>query len=167
MSSKVRLSSPELEAVALAYRIAGKQLRTDLYARARQDILPEWQSKLSEKAGGNKLAQQVLVKTTRVNATTRGITLTSAKSKRKLAGGFIPAFNFAAIEFGATWRKADIKGRRGQTDYKYKRQINTAFRHRKRKGYIFYPTAEDFIFRLAALWVQTTVRTLRDAAEGK
>lgn len=167
MSSKIRLSSPELEAVALAYRIAGKQLRTDLYARARKDILPEWQQKLSEKAGSDTLAHQVLVKTTRVNVTTRGINLTSAKSKRKLTGGFIPAFNFAAIEFGATWRKADIRGRRGTTRYKYEREINHGFRHRKRKGYIFYPTAEDFIFRLAALWVQTTVRTLRDASEGK
>jgi hypothetical protein len=168
MSSRLKLSSPQLEATLLAIRLAGKDLRKELYARSRATILPEWQSSLSDKAGANRLAQRVLVSSARVNIGTRGIELTSAKSTKAISkGGLIPAINFAAIEFGASWRTATIAGRRGAKAYRYSRQINTAFKHRQRKGYIVYPTANIIITRLAALWVQTTVRTFRDAVESK
>jgi hypothetical protein len=168
MSSRLKLSSPQLEATILAIRIAGKELRKDIYARSRATILPEWQSSLSDKAGADRLAQRVLVASARVNIGTRGIELTSAKSTKAInKGGFIPSVNFAAIEFGAKWRKAEIQGRRGNNAYRYHREINTAFQHRKRKGYIVYPTASLMITRLAALWVQTTVRTFHEAVESK
>ncbi len=168
MTTRVKLASPELDAVILALRIAGKDLRKELYARSRSTILPEWQQSISDKVGGNRIAQKVLVDTARVNVGTRGIRLTSATSSKAISkGGFKPSENWAAVEFGAKWRVAGIDGRRGQTRYNYDRQINTSFKHRKRKGYYVFPAADTVIKRLAALWVQTTVRTLRDAVEGK
>jgi hypothetical protein len=167
MTTRIKLQSPELEAVVLALRIAGKDLRKDLYARARSTILPDWQSSIEDKVGGNKLAYQILAKTARVNIGTRGIRLTSATSSKALKGGLRPSENFAAVEFGAKWRDAKVAGRRGSTRYNYNRQINTSFKHRKRKGYYVFPAADQIIKRVAALWVQTTVRTLRDAVEGK
>lgn len=168
MSTRFKVQSPELDAVVLALRIAGKDLRKDLYARARSTILPEWQSTIEDKVGGNTLANQVLAKTARVQVGTRGIRLQSATSSRAISkGGFKPSENFAALEFGAKWRKANIAGRRGQTKYSYTREINTPFQHRKRKGYYVFPAADLIIKRVAALWVQSTVRTLRDAVEGK
>jgi hypothetical protein len=32
---------------------------------------------------------------------------------------------------------------------------------------VFYPAAREMIPRLAALWIQTTVRTIAEALEGK
>ena len=167
MSSRLKLSSPQLEATILAIRLAGKDLRRDIYARSRATILPEWQASLSDRAGANRLAQRVLVSSARVNIGTRGIELTSAKSSKAIKGGLIPSINFAAIEFGASWRKATVQGRRGSTRYTYTRELNTAFKHRKRAGYIVYPAATIIIKRLAALWVQTTVRTFHEAIEAQ
>lgn len=167
MSVKFVLDSPELEAAILSLRIAGPELRKQIYARSRQVIAPEWQGALSEAAGGNRLAQKVIVESARVNVGTRGVNLTAAKGSRKLTGGFVPKENFAAVEFGASWRVGNVNGRRGQTNYKYERKLNTGFKPRRRKGYYAYPTGDKFIFRYASLWISTVARTLHDAVEGK
>jgi hypothetical protein len=167
MSTKFVLDSPELEAVILSLRIVGTELRKEIYARSRATIAPEWQGELSNVVGANKLAQRVLVDTARVNVGTRGVTLTAAKGSRKLSGGFVPNVNFAAVEFGATWRDAKVSGRRGNKRYDYQRKINTGFKHRRAKGYYAYPTGDKFVFRYASLWIATVARTLHDAVEGK
>lgn len=162
--------SKELEAVVLAMRIVGPELRKQLYQRSRDAIAPEWQSALSDRASTvypNQLAQKVLVKSARVNVTSRGVTLTAAKSQKKLSGGLTPKEGWPAVEFGASPKRARITANRDGKSYTYKRTINTQFPKNVRKGLVAYPTGRKFIARYASLWVFTVARTLRDAAEGR
>lgn len=167
MSRRLTLESPQLEAVILSLRIAGPELRKQIYARSRAAIAPEWQSDLATATSGNPFARRVIADSARVNVGTRGVTLTAAKSAKKLSGGFIPKYNFAAVEFGAKWRLADVDGRRGGKSYRYRRTLNKQFKPRQRKGYYAYKTGDSYVFRYASLWISTVARTLRDAVEGK
>lgn len=167
MSRRLTLESPQLEAVILSLRIAGPELRKQIYAQSRQAIAPEWQQDLATATSGNPFARKVLADSARVNVGTRGVTLTAAKSAKKLSGGFIPKVNFAAVEFGAKWRLGEVSGRRGETRYNYRRTLNKQFMPRKRKGYYAYKTGDEYVFRYASLWIKTVARTLHEALEGK
>lgn len=170
MSLRFIYDSKELQAVVLAMRIVGPELRKELYQRSRDAIAPEWQDALSQRANTvypNQLAQKVLVKSARVNVTSRGVTLTAAKSQKKLSGGLTPKEGWPAVEFGASPKRANITARRGSKSYNYKRTINTQFPKNVRKGLVAYPTGRKFIARYASLWIFTVARTLHDAVEGK
>jgi hypothetical protein len=167
MSRRLIFESPQLEAVILSLRIAGPELRKQIYAQSRAAIAPEWQSDLATATSGHPFAKRVIADGARANVTTRGVTLTAAKSSKKFSGGFIPLKNFAAVEFGATRKKISILGRRGTKTYRYTRTINQPFGPRRRKGYYAYKTGDEYIFRYASLWIKTVARTLHDAVEGK
>lgn len=167
MGQRFTLESPQLEAVILSLRIAGPELRKQIYAQSRAAIAPEWQSDLATATSGNPFATRVLADSARVNVGTRGVTLTAAKSAKKLSGGFIPKLNFAAVELGATWKIGEVKGRRGSTRYDYKRTLNRPFKQRRQRGYYAFPLGRQYVFRYASLWISTVARTLRDAVEGK
>ena len=167
MSRRLTLESPQLEAVILSLRIAGPELRKQIYAQSRAAIAPEWQSDLAAATSGNPFARKVIADSGRVNVGTRGVTLTAAKSAKKLSGGFIPKLNFAAVEFGAKWRVGKVAGRRGENRYNYQRALNKQFMSRRRKGYYAYKTGDEYVFRYASLWINTVARTLHDAVEGK
>lgn len=167
MSTKFILDSPDLVSAISSLKIAGPELRKQIYEVSRNAIAPEWQSALYDVTGGNNQARRVLADTARVNVGTRGVNLTSAKSAKKLRGGLVPKTDFAAVELGATWKTKEIRGRRGGTRYTYTRTVNKGFKPRRRTGYYVFPTADKFVFRFAALFVTATARTLHDAVEGK
>jgi hypothetical protein len=47
------------------------------------------------------------------------------------------------------------------------RNTHAQFRGPRRKGYVFYPAAQEMIPRLASLWVQTVVKMTGDMFRGK
>lgn len=168
MGVRFKIDDEDLKLVSKIYKAIPADLRRNLYAQARATVLPDFRNAFGKVVAGDKYGVPVLLNTSRVNVSQQYISITAATGTRSvLSGGFKPALHFAAVEFGATWRKARIRGRRGATVYNYEREINKPFRHRRRKGYFFYPFADKYVKRLANLWVESTVRTLRDAAEGK
>jgi hypothetical protein len=96
------------------------------------------------------------------------VTLIAAKGNRKFSGGATATQLAAAVEFGAEKRAVTIAARsRKGTAYNYKRRVNNQFKGRRRQGYVAYHVAAQMAPRFASLWVQTSVKTMYDAFEGK
>lgn len=173
MAQRIRFDSEEVRAASLGLRIAKTELRKQIYARTRNTITPEWQRSIGEKIsehGGSRLASIVLANTARVQVGYNGVKLTSATQSKKLSGGLVPNQNWPTVEFGSTGSKGTvmaIQGRRGATNYTYKRRVLTWSRPYRRGGWFVYPAGNEMAKRYIALWVSTVARTLHDAVEGK
>lgn len=168
---RVFLESPQLSAAILSTKVAGAEMRKQIYAQSRGAIGPEWSNsiaaQIAKRGGPQKLATLALVKTARVQVGQRGVRLTSATSKKRLRGGFMPAKNWNALERGTYPRKKTIKATRKGTTYTYERTVGNGFLMRGGKGNYLRPVADEFVTRYASLWIQTTARVVYDALEGK
>lgn len=159
--------SRELQAAIFAMKAANRDLRRTLYADARATLREAWGDELRGRAT-TTLQQKVLVSTARTRVTTQAFTVTTAKAKRKLRGGLVPARDWPAVELGAAPRPATIEAvsRKGRP-YRYRRVQNRMHKDRRLNGYVAFPSAKRIGHRLLALWVQSIVRTYRTAAEGR
>lgn len=162
--------SKELQAVILAMKVVDKDLRPEMYQRTRDKILPDWQTTLQERINGFKYEQlhtALLMKNTRVGIGTQGVNVSAATSTKAIRKGstLSPAGNFYLAEFGANTKEVEVKGRRGNTQYNYRRKVNTGLLNRTRKGRFAYKTANTIVSRSVALWVQTIVQTINEAVE--
>jgi hypothetical protein len=159
--------SDEMKAVVLALKGMDGTLRKRIYAETRSKIAPEWTEALASRAN-TSLEQKVLLTGARVQLSPERVTLTAGKGNKRLSGGATISQLTAAVEFGAETRKQTIAGRsRKGKAYTYKRTVNTQFKNRRRQGYVAYHVAAEMAPRFAALWVQTAVKTMYDAFEGK
>lgn len=139
-------AAPQLAAAILGLKNLERTTRTETRKAVRQSALPIWRSEL-ERSAATPLQQAVLVSTGRVAVSDQNVTLRSAHLSRRLSGGGKPVDLAAGAEFGS----------------KHHPQFGT----RNRKGKVAYPAAARAIPRLAALYVQTIVRSMHDALEGK
>jgi hypothetical protein len=165
----VRISvweSKELQALLLALRGFDRDLKREIRARTKAVAQPAWQKAVAERAD-SVLESRVLASTARVAVSDQNVTLKSAAIGRSLKGGLRPSDSYAAVEFGAD-RNAkvtyDRKSPKGNT-HKVTRRTRLQLRSRNRKGYVVFPAAAEVIPRLAALWVQTTIRTFYETIE--
>lgn len=158
--------SPELQAIILAIKAANADLRKILLRESRRVLRAAWAEELQQRAS-TSLEQRVLAQGSSVRVG-QALSVRAAYSKRKLEGGLIPAEDFASVELGAKWKKATIRStsRKGKP-FTYQKTINKQFKPRRRKGYVVFPAAKATGTRITALWVQTIVKTYRDAVEGK
>lgn len=160
-------NSKELLAAVLAIKAVDSTTRKQIRDHTASEISPEWSTSLAS-ASKTDLDRAVLADTARVRVSDQNVALQSATVGKKLRGGLNPKIDYPAIEFGADRNKVTAYKRRtrhGET---------TVTRHTRhqlppitRKGRVVYPTASQFIPRYASLWVQTVVKTIYDAFEGK
>lgn len=156
------LNSKELLATTLALRSFDRTLQGTVRKVTKLIGQPEWQKAV----GGNvhtRFEQRVLGDTARMAVSNQNVTLRAGHIGRRLSGGGRPTELYGAAEFGANVRQETVT-RQGTT---YARTGGRQFRRSNRKGYAVYPAAARMIPRFAALWVQTTVRTLHEALEAK
>lgn len=159
--------SRELQAIILALRGMDAPLRKRITKESRAQIVPEWKNALTENAS-TSLENRFLLAGVRANVTDSKVQLIASASTKKRSGGGSPATIGHAIEYGARWHSQRIaatssKGKR----YSYTRVVNKQFRPRRNRGYVITPAAVKLAPRFVSLWVQTTVRTVYDAFEGK
>lgn len=154
--------SRELQAVILALKQMDREVRKQINAANRREMVPEWREGLATQAN-TLLEQRVILGGSRVELGPEKVTLKAAQSTRKLSGGGSPQQLSAAVEFGAQNRPGSVS-RKSTT---YTRKLNTGFKGRRRQGYVAWPTATKLAPRFAAMWVQTCVRTMYEAVEGK
>lgn len=161
------LTSRELRATILALRSIDKTIQKMVRVQTKAVVEPEWKKALAERAD-TRLEHRMLVDTAVISVSNQNVRIKSAGKGRALSGGLHPKFDFPAAEFGVKHEKKTYKrqNRKGGT-HTVTRTTGTAFKRRNPKGYVFYPAAREMIPRLAALWVQTTVRTIANALEGK
>ena len=129
---------------------------------------PEWKKGLAERAD-TRLQHRVLVDTAVITPSNQNLRIQSATKGRPLSGGFEPKYDWHSAEFGVdrnrqiTYTRRNVKGK----VHRVTRQVGPALPVRKAGGYVFYPTAADMTPRFARLVVQTTVRTIGTALDGK
>ncbi|KAF0258771.1 hypothetical protein DOU02_06720 [Clavibacter michiganensis subsp. michiganensis] len=159
--------SREIQAVVLALKQMEPTIRKEIYARTRSAIVPAWTEALATKAS-TSLEQRVLVAGARIQVSPERLRLTVGSSNKRMSGGATTSQLAAAVEFGTNVRKAKITARskNGKT-YTYEKTINRQLKMRRRGGYVAYPSAAEVAPRFVALYVQTVVRTLHEAYEGR
>lgn len=161
-------ASRELQALLLALRGARKDVTTQVRKHSREVIGPVYRRELAERVS-SRLETRVIYDSARASVSNQNIRLTAATSKRRLSGGLVPARDFGAIEYGMNSTKtSDIvaTSSRGKR-YSYTRAVGSRFRPNRRQGYVFWPSVANVAPRIVSLWVQTAVRTLGDAIDGK
>lgn len=153
--------SRELQATILAVRNAQRDIRRDINKAARNRLNPVWRGELGARAR-TRLEQRVILSGARVAASDRGVSLRAAGSRRPLAGGLIPTYDWPAVELGASRKQATFtqRSRRGN---RYQRTMRTGHGLPKRAQYgrIAYDAASVTGTRLVAMWVRTVVDEFR------
>lgn len=159
--------SPELLATIVAIRSLDRTITKMIRQQTKLIASPEWKKALAHRAD-TRLEQRVLVDTAVVSVSDQNVRMQSANKGRPLTGGLAPKADWAAVEFGADQTTKTTYQRRGKHGtHKVARVVTHGLKRRNRDGYVFFPTAAEMIPRLARLWVQTTVRTIATAFEGK
>lgn len=141
-----------------------KVLRRELKGMAEQ----AWKQALAQSAD-TKLEHRVLVDSGRVRVSDQNVRLTSASLSRSLRGGLKPSQSFGPVEFGANRRPGATETAtsvRGKS-FTRRRDPYRSFKAPNRRGYVVYPAAASVIPRVLAMYVQTFVRAIHEALEGK
>lgn len=154
-------------ATIYAVRALDKTLQKMVRQHIKAITAPEWKHSLARRAN-TKLERRVIVDTSAVAVSNQNIRLQSANKGRALSGGLSPKFAWHAPELGAVPAKATYtrRSRRGGT-HSVTRTTGTQFKPRNSAGYVFFPAVREMVPRAASLMVQTVVRTIATALEGK
>lgn len=113
-------------------------------------IVPEWKRSLERRAA-DPVSMRRLARPSTVYVTDRGVRLVAGR------GDLI-----RQTEFGAAREKFTTYRRQGDP---VTRRTQRQFRHYRDGGYVVYPSAEEMIPRIGALWVQTIYRTVAETIE--
>lgn len=160
-------ASRELMAVILAMRSVDNTIAKMIRQQTKRVAVPEWTRALARRAS-SALDRRVMVNTATVAASNQNVRVSSAAKGRPLSGGLNPKTDWHAVEFGANQQQETTYRRRGRNGpHTVTRRTNTGLPARNPRGRIFYPAAREMVPRLASLWVQTVVRTIGNALEGK
>lgn len=161
------LKSRELLATIYALRAIDKTLATQIRRHVKAIGQPEWSKALAERAD-SKLEHRVLVDTAVLSVSNQNVRLQSASKGRALKGGLQPKTQYAPVEYGAAAKKVTYQRRsqKGKT-HSVTRNTRAPFKAPRRGGHVFGPASKSMVPRFASLFVQTTVKTIANALEGK
>lgn len=134
-----------LAAIA-AMRQIDKGLAAAIRKYTKAMAQPEWLKAIRVRSR-TTLQQRVIAGTTTIAVSSANVRVTAGNKGRPLSGGLTMSVAAPAVEFGSN--------RYGQ------------FGARSRTGKTFYPAAKAMSPRLASLWVQTVMKTVALALEGK
>lgn len=167
MASSISVfNSKELQAVILAMKGFDREVAKQIRKQTKAVIQPAWQKAVAENTS-TRLEARVLANTARVAVSDQNVTLKSAAIGKTLSGGLKPSESYGGVEFGAeqgvkrTYAARSVKGKQ----FNVTRRTQHQLRPRKLTGYVVFPAVAEVIPRIAALWVQTTVRTFYELIE--
>lgn len=136
-----------LLAVVYAMKAAPKDITANVRRETRAVMAPLWTKSLNARASSEQ-QQRVIVKTSKVRVSDQNVTLTSLSSRRRvLSGGLVPAEDGKGFEFGSHKAKQ--------------------FPPVKKSGYVIYPAFAEVVPKALSLWVQTVLRGIHEALEGR
>lgn len=143
--------SPSLTAAIQVMTTMPREAAKETRKYSKAVIVPEWKKALSASAPAARIFQDRLVKPSTVYVTDRGVRLVSGR------GPFV-----RQTEFGGAREKYNTYRREGRP---VRRRTQRQFWNYRPKGHVVYPSAENMIPRVAALWVQTIYRTVNEVIE--
>lgn len=150
-----------LRDLAIVYRNAPADARKHINRETKAAAQPIWKQETAERAS-TRIQQRVLVDSAKVGVTNRNVFLRSGGTGKLRNGTPVIALATSA-EFGRP-HSAPIKSR-SKNGKPYTRATGSLFGPRERRGRVVFPAASDSISRFASLWIQTTIRSLHEAAE--
>lgn len=138
----------------------------EITRRVQRTMSPVWRGLISRKAGRWNRDQAVLARNARIEGIAPPVAR-AADSTRAMRGGFVPAEQWHAVEFGANREKVTTYMRRGPNGdlHRVTRHTSRQMPPRIRKGRIVYPAFAELVPRLASMWVQTIMRTTNELLE--
>lgn len=157
----------EFQAVVLALRLMGKDLRKDINAATRDTMNPVWQGlvRVNATSPGD---YKILTPGTRI-AAGNPPAAKAATGGRKLSGGGTPKELAKAREFGAVNRDAvrtyERRNRKTGGTHRVTRHTQRQLPRAVRAGRVVYPAFAEIAPRMASLWVQIVVRKTHEAFE--
>lgn len=160
-----------LKAVALALRLMPRTMRNELNKESRAMGNAIWRPIVDSHAV-TKMDRLVLAKGARVKPG-NPMVLTAASSKRPLkgGGGLVPDSDGRAWEFGSTSRANvrpyERRNPKAAGSHTVNRRTARQMPARKPNGRVVYQAAAEAAPRITAFWVQSIVRKIYDAHEGK
>lgn len=158
----------ELQAVVLAMRAMNKSLARDIRKDTKRVMDPEWKALVRANATTH-MDTLVLAKGARI-ASGNPPSVVAASSKRALSGGLVPVEHWQAYEFGSGRNRKTTYTRRNRATggtHQVTRNTTRQLPRRARSGRVLYASFAELAPRLASLWVQTCVRRMHEAAEGR
>lgn len=138
--------SPEWVGAIAAMKVIDKSFAAAIRKYTKAMAEPEWKRAVSKRAR-NTLQRRVIASTTTIAVSSANVRVRAGGKGRPLSGGLTMSAAAPAVEFGSN---------------QYKQ-----FGPRSSGGKVFYPAAKEMTPRLASLWVQTVVKTVALALEGK
>ena len=158
----------EFRAAALALRTVEAPIRRAVGQDMRATFGPVWRSELAASGAGSRDA--ILTAGARI-AAGNPPSLVTASSTRKVGsgGGLVPTRHWAGFEYGANPNKIVSYARRsrGGGTHTVRRRVQAGHPARRRNGRVIGPAVRGILPRVASYWVQSVVRIVMDAAEGK
>jgi hypothetical protein len=158
----------ELTAVVLAFTRLENTVRNEINRATRATLNPIWQGEVRSKVR-TKMDEKVIAKGARVKPGNPPV-LMAAQSTKAIGGRLRPADDWQGWEFGADRSKTSTYDRRNPTaagTHGVTRHASRQMPPVTRTGRVAYPALAGTALRAAALWVQTVVRVVHEAAEGK
>lgn len=157
----------ELKAVVIAFSRLPAEIKRQINEATRTEANPIWQDEVASRLR-SPMDRKVLGAGVQVKAG-NPVVMRAATSTRAIGGRLRPASDYPGWEFGANRNKVTTykrKSKRGGT-HKVTRHTARQMPARNRKGRAIYPAFTAAAPRLGSLWVQTVVRCIQEAAEGK
>lgn len=167
MSGVDVFESKELQYALLALKVLPRELTKQTRKFTKKLVDAEWQKGLAKNAR-TPIQRAVLVRTAVSSVTPTNVTLKSA-TKGKVSSGTPSQVLASGAEFGADmdrYSRYTRRSPRGRAHTVTRRTARAFGWHRGQNGRVVFPTAQDIIPRVAAIYVQTLVRTTAETFEG-
>lgn len=159
--------SPQLLATIYALRSVDRRIQAEVRKQTKAMAQPEFKQQIAQRSV-SRLENRVIADTAVVTVSNQNVKLSAAQKGRPLSGGLDPKTNYAPVEFGFNAKGVtyDRKNRKRGGTHKVTRVIGTQFQAPRKEG-PFWQSVRNLVPRFARLYVQTTVRTIGDAIDGK
>jgi hypothetical protein len=166
---KIYVDGKGLNAAERRFRQLPKELKSDIRRVQRAETLPIWREEVNKRKDITPIAQRVYRSGITVR-TGANLVLEAKGSNKKIGSRKIPQnVLMGAAEFGSTpnnYTKYYGKSPKG-TRYPLTRRTRRGLPTHRRDGYVVIPASKAAVSRIQSLTIQTVVRKIHDAAEGR
>jgi len=160
----------ELRGAVLALKAVDRTVRNEINRTTRAEGGTIWKDEIAGRLGGMPRVDQLVLGGPRYKAG-NPFSVSSATRTRALSGGLVPTARAKGFEFGTDNREKTStytrRNRDGSGSHTVTRRTTRHLPNRAPNGRVIWPAAAATGPRLTSLWVQTIVRIIHDALEGK